>query len=485
MRPTKLLKLLIPNDNQNIKNNLNLFNSLNSISSLKSSFYLLRNYIAFFTIVFVLSWRYSIGGKQLPLLCNLFSLQCPIWPISGNVENGYENVIEAFKLNFAEGLEIGASFTAYVNNNPVVDLSAGYHDRFFRRPYNNQSLQLVFSSSKFVEGVVMAYLVDKKLISYNQTIASLWPEFAQGNKEHVLISCLLGHRAGVTFLDQQPSLLQIGNLDEMAKLLASQPHNFNGSSVQGYHAVTRGWYLNEIVRRVDPKKRSMGQLIREEIMPLTKTEYYLNIPTHYESRISPLMGTPALRTIAKFIIPERFQSEPLPKGLKALMDRNSIGFKALAGSAPKQIIPFPHSHNRKEIWRSEGPSYSGITNSASLARLAAYMANEGTLDGHEFITPATINEALVPLKWMPDTVVTRNVTFTTGGWGLNITFPGSETYRWIGWGGIGGSMVWWNPDKKLAFSYVMNACSYSGIGDIRSWRLVEAFTKAYEASLVQ
>ncbi|KAJ3256676.1 hypothetical protein HK103_005171 [Boothiomyces macroporosus] len=429
-----------------------------------------------FAILF-LNYRYWTGKKHFPLVCKLFGLKCPLFLVQGQVHEGYEGVVDQFKLNFEEGLEIGARFTAFHKDKRVVDIYSGYHDRFFNKPYTDNSLQLVFSSSKFVEGVVVAYLVDKKILDYDMKISSVWPEFGNGNKENVTLKDLLGHRGGVTWLDKQPTLSDIGNLDRMANILASQKHNFNGTKTQGYHAVTRGWYLNEIVRRTANK--SMGDLIKQEIMPLLDIEYYLNTPENVEFRVSPLLGNPALRTIANLILPDKYKSEPLPQGFKALLDRKSIGFKAL-NSSPKQIVPFPHSHNRKQIWRSESPSFSGITNSFSLAKLAAMMANNGTIENIQLISPETILQSLYPQEWMQDTVVTRNVTFSNGGFGLDFVFPGSEKYKWIGWGGIGGSMVWFNPEKQLAFSYVMNACSFAGIGDKRSWRLVSAFVKAVE-----
>lgn len=222
----------------------------------------------------------------------------------------------------------------------------------------------------------------------------------------------------------------------------------------------------------------MGRLIREELMPLLDAEFYLGIPLEHEHRISPLHGVPVLRSLANFLTPNIFRSTPLPAGLGNIFNRKSIGFKALF-SQPRQIVPWPHSHNRKQIWRSESPSFSGITNSASLAAFAALMANNGTLNSHSILSPSTVDLAHSPLPWMPDSVVKRNVTFSRGGWGIEMTFPNSTT-KWTGWGGVGGSLVFWNREKGLAFAYVMNSLGHTGIGDARGWKLIEAFEKAAE-----
>ena len=111
--------------------------------------------------------------------------------------------------------------------------------------------------------------------------------------------------------------------------------------------------------------------------------------------------------------------------------------------------------------------------------MAALLANQGEFQGKRFLSVETLAQSLAPLPWMPDHVVNRNVTFSMGGWGLNLTFPGNSL-GWHGWGGVGGSMVFWNPQKRIAFSYVMNSLSYNGIGDERSWRLMSHLVQAVE-----
>ena len=327
-------------------------------------------------------------------------------------------------------------------------------------------------------------MVDKGLLDFDERISTYWPEFAQGNKSHVTLRCLLGHRAGVTFLNQPPTFKQIADLDQLAHILASQPHNFNGNVVQGYHAVTRGWYLNEIIRRVDPKKRTIGQIVRQDFMPLLNTEFYLGLPNHLENRVSKLIGYPTLRVVAKVLTPSSMQNDPLPSGFqKAVFDKQSTSFKAVRGSQPRIIAPWPYSHNRRAMWEIEAPSFAGITNSRSLATFAALMANNGSFNGTRIISSETIERAKMELPWMQDTVFTRNITFNQGGWGVGFAFPGSEHVKWIGWGGVGGSMVWWNPERNISFSYVMNSVSLSGIGDRRSWRLVSALINSFEKSI--
>jgi CubicO group peptidase (beta-lactamase class C family) len=220
----------------------------------------------------------------------------------------------------------------------------------------------------------------------------------------------------------------------------------------------------------------MGQIIREEIMLVLKNEFYFGIPQSEEHRISNLVGVPILRA-AQHAFNSLTKTESKSKSKKIRFNR--LQLKAIL-SQPKQIMPWPHSHNRKQIWRSESPSFAGITNSGSLAKFAALMANNGTLDSVTMISAKTLEKSHEPLPWMPDQVVKRNVTYSKGGWGLNMTFPGCRQYKFTGWGGVGGSMVFWNREMGISFSYVMNSLSYSGIGDKRSWVLICEFVRLFE-----
>jgi CubicO group peptidase (beta-lactamase class C family) len=300
---------------------------------------------------------------------------------------------------------------------------------------------------------VIANLVDRGYLNYEMKIANIWPEFAQGGKENVTLTDLLGHRAGVTFLKRGPTLPELANLDLMAKMLAAQSHNFKGNKIQGYAGVTRGWYLNEIVRRVHPKKWTIGlvsicaihedkyktkyssytlyQILKHEITPKLDVDFHLGIDEYLEPRISPLIGPPTLRSIAKIITPNHFQTDPpSPVVRTMLFNPLSIAHKALRGSSPRQIRPWPQSHNRPEIWRSEGPSYGGLSNARSLAKIAAAMANMGNLGDVELMSRKTADVAFEPLDTQLDAVVRRNITFTRGGWGIDVRFPGTPEMDW-------------------------------------------------------
>ncbi|KAF0540870.1 beta-lactamase/transpeptidase-like protein [Gigaspora margarita] len=239
-------------------------------------------------IISIIIYRLLTVGPFAPLQCRFLGIGCLDPKVHGYVAPEFIDVKKIFTSHFENGGEVGSSVAAYYNGKLVVDLHGGYADLETMREYNKDTLQLVFSSTKVMTSIMIAYLVDRGLLSYDEKISKYWPEFAQGNKENVTLLDLVNHRAGVTYLDTQVTKSELEDLDQLAKILAAQPHVFDGVPLRAYHAATRGWYLNEIVRRVDPKRRTIGQIVSEEILKQYDLEFYLLLPQSLWSRMSPL-----------------------------------------------------------------------------------------------------------------------------------------------------------------------------------------------------
>ncbi|KND01753.1 uncharacterized protein SPPG_03546 [Spizellomyces punctatus DAOM BR117] len=434
-----------------------------------------------------LLYRHVTTGPYHPHTCALFNLNCPEYPISGRVERGFEGVREAFERNFKEGEEVGAGFYAWMDGKPVVELVGGFFDRDYdiKKPYTEDSLNLVFSSSKAVTGIAIAHLISQGHLSYTDRIAKYWPEFAQGNKENVTVADLMGHRAGVSFLDasRAPSPSDILDLDALAEKIASQPHNFGGKPTVGYHATTRGWYINELVRRADPLHRSLGTYIRQELATPLNISYHLGLDPSYDHLVSPLNGLTPFYLLYHILTPKSWQKEPIPELLlQAQLNPSSLQHRALMASGPTfgwwEI--WPAGYNKPDIWHGESGSFSGMTNAKGLSRFAAIMANGGVdpLTGTTVISSSTLSKALEPLPLSTDQVLNKTIQFTTGGWGQLDTLIQGQT--WTGWAGAGGSMIWWNQKEKLAIGYVMNSVKLQPLGDLRSRRLIKAFMDAVD-----
>ncbi|KAJ3201713.1 hypothetical protein HDU67_001110 [Dinochytrium kinnereticum] len=450
---------------------------------------LMGQVIPYVLIFGTIAYKYFVSsGPALPSSCKAVGMQCPSFgKASGYAHPQFKSLVDVFMGNFKKGDEVGASFTAYVDGKLVAELYGGHFDDTYTQKYDRDALQLVFSSSKAVTGIAVTYMVDQGLLSFDDKVSKYWPEFAEGGKENVTVRDLMTHRAGVAALDAErvPDADMLGDLDGVAERIAGQLHGFGGERVQAYHAVTRGWFVNEVVRRAHPKKKSVGAVIREDIMPLISDpkdphspfEFYFGLPEDLHHRVSPLSGYPLAVTAFKIITPAWIQQslglEPIPANLlNSFLQTKTVSHKALFKSLPKtngQLWPF--SYNDERLWRSENPSFSGMTNARTLARLAAFLAANGTLDGKTLISKETLETATVPLGPVMDAIIQRKIDFVTAGWGRLHNFI-TPNLTWIGWAGAGGSMIWWNTEHNIAFSYVMNFCHYSSVGDKRSHKLM-------------
>ncbi|TPX36169.1 hypothetical protein SmJEL517_g01438 [Synchytrium microbalum] len=406
-----------------------------------------------------LKYQNSVGIFD-PLVTQIFGIGKLAYPISGHVEKGYERVKDAFEQNFAAGLEIGSGLVVYVKGEKVVELYGGFEDLKTKKPYTDQTLHLVFSCGKAVESIIFAHLVTLGLVDYHQRVSHYWPEFAQGGKQDVKLCDLLGHRGGVAWLDPEntPTAEEVHDLDVLATKIARQKHNYDGKPIQAYHALSRGWYLNEIVRRVDPKHRSMGQIVTEDIAPRLGVEFFYGLPAEYENRVCRMVPYPALRGLGNIFIP-RFllRDPPHPRLYDIARNPNHPTRKTFSA------VPYPNGKVDRDwanarVTRTGGAtSYGAVTNCLGLARFALVMASGGTVDHFTIVSPEAYKksqELLVPMQ--VDQVLGLERQMTVGGYAVDI---GRETInlKSSGWGGAGGSVIVWNREKQIAVGYCMNA----------------------------
>ncbi|CAG8540236.1 1563_t:CDS:2, partial [Cetraspora pellucida] len=456
------------------------------VSQAASSAKFLKDHRRIFKILFILHlilgfmiYRYSHSGPFLPFSCQMINIGCPSVRVSGFTTPEFAGVKKIFEENIKNGLDVGAGVSVFYDNKMVVDLQGGIANMATGSAYDAETLQLVFSSSKVLSGIVIARLVEQGLLNYDEKISKYWPEFAQGGKENVTLLDLVVHRAGVGYIDShQMTLSDLSNLDSLAKILQSQPHNFNSVPTKAYHGVSRGWYLNEIVRRVDPRHRTIGRIVAEEIAPVYDIEFYYSITKKsLYQRVANIYSYPMVRILAKVLLPKWMISEPLEPIFDEMMKTDSVTYKTLVQTAPDRSQP--QDWNRFEMLNYEGPSYSGVTNSKSMAKLAAIMANGGKPIGNSvtgvleptILSKDTYDLVMTKLPETFDVVLQTNITSSIGGFGY-FRLKGVEEYDFIGWGGSGGSLLLWNPELKVGFGYCMNAFHTSLSGDKRSLRML-------------
>ncbi len=231
------------------------------------------------------------------MMKSLIQIYCFLIPIivsSNNVEvnihgttaTGWEFIRDLFKDNFVEERDLGGSVAIYYQGKLVVDLWGGWFDQSRTKPYDNDTLQLVFSTSKGLVAAAVALCVQRDLLNYSELVTNYWPEYWQNGKQNTTVADILSHRAGLP-IDSSP-FEQYLNWTAMIHTLESQKPIWPPGTTHGYHALTYGQLVGELVRRVDPRNRTLGQFIRDEIAKPLEIEFYIGLPSEHLHRVSPL-----------------------------------------------------------------------------------------------------------------------------------------------------------------------------------------------------
>lgn len=340
-------------------------------------------------------YMYSTRGPFQPASCTGFGLSCPMTTnhITGVLERPeyYGQVLGYYTDLIAKAEDLGGSLAVFVDGKAVIDVHTGFKDLARTQVYDNTTLQQVYSCGKAVEGIIIARLVDQGKLDYEAKIVEYWPEFGQNGKEEVRLKDLMVHESGVPALDDEDKLdalswASVGDEEKFSERLARQPHAFGGKPTRAYHAITRGWFLNEIVKRVDPKGRTIGQIAQQDLM--TDYEdlelYYSKLPkeSDWNDRLSPMHDYPHLRLFARLVLPQAIQNSrvfgnaqtlPLHRIVKKSFDSKSITAKAIT---PK-FAPWPRLFRTPEAHVYEGTSFSLKTNAHSVSVLFACVPSIG------------------------------------------------------------------------------------------------------------
>jgi CubicO group peptidase (beta-lactamase class C family) len=380
--------------------------------------------------------------------------------VRGFVADGWDGVQAAFQTNFAETEEVGAGVAVYHRGQKVIDLTGGFFDETGTQPYGSETLQLVFSTTKGITAIAVAMCVERGLLRYEDRVAQHWPEFAQAGKGDATVAQLLSHQCGLIDTDEKLSLEQALNWDTLTGALAATKPDWEIGSGHGYHAVTFGHLAGELIRRVDPQHRSVGQFVNDEIAGPLGVEMYIGLPSHLQPRVSPGIGQP----LSKADNPE------LAAMIAMFMGPDTRGGRALfLGGAFAGDAVF----NRPDVHAAEIPAVNGISNAGSLAKI--YAATLGPIDGLQLINDQTraVARTTVTPAGEGDLCLIIPSTFgmgfmTHGGFTM---FAGPGSY---GHPGAGGSVAFAQPERDLAFAYVMNRSANNLAGDVRPQRLIDA-----------
>src|SRR5689334_23721549 len=185
--------------------------------------------------------------------------------ISGFVKPGFESVRRAFINNFARRHELGGACAVFVHSDAAVDIWGGVRNKKTAEPWEHGTMVVVHSATKGLAAMTLAIAHSRGWLDYEERVCSYWPEFAQQGKGRITVRQLLAHQAGLFAIDEPVDRSTVADLDRLATVLARQKPAWEPGTRQAYHALTLGFYEGELLRRVDPKHRSLGRFFQEEI----------------------------------------------------------------------------------------------------------------------------------------------------------------------------------------------------------------------------
>jgi CubicO group peptidase (beta-lactamase class C family) len=383
---------------------------------------------------------------------------------AGDVEPGFEPVAAAFARNFAERGEVGAAFAATLDGRPVVDLWGGVADGATGRPWQSDTLQLVFSGTKGLTALCMAMLVDRGLLRLDDPVCVHWPEFAAEGKGAITVAEVLSHRARLPGLRTPLGVEDLLDPRRMADLLAAQAPESDPRVRFAYHRLTYGWLCGELIRRVDG--RSAGRFLADEVADPLGLDLWIGLPPALESRVAVLQYGPDW-------------------GRSAVYAADPIAGDPLWASIWRNPPMYPADHlpwNLPSLHAAELAAANAIGTARSIARLYGALARGGEVDGVRVVSPQALALARTPLASGTDPFLAERMAF-----GAGFELSGSSTWLGpapaaFGHGGAGGSVHGAWPDERVGFSYAMNELRDDPAGDERSRALLEALHRCVAAS---
>lgn len=410
---------------------------------------------------------------------------------SGFTAPGWEPVADAFQANFAHRHEVGAAFSAYHRGEKVVDLWGGAADEQTGAPWQEDTLVLVFSTTKGATALTANLLAQRGELDVSAPVTAYWPEFAgpgQPGKDATTVDHLLSHRAGLAWTDRLLTVDEALAWDPVVQALEAQSPTWQPGASHGYHASTFGWLVGEVVRRV--AGTSFGTAFRTEVAEPLGIDFWVGLPASEEHRVATLVSI--LDAIASGRITFG-AGDPGGGGggggdnayLAALAERAAEylapdGPLTKALSAPIGSLEDHQLIDSPELHQAEAPAFNGITDARSIACMYSSCIGEVLTergDKVRLLSDAQLEDALRQRTEGPD-VVLLGLDIQWGlGFMLNrgvLASAGIGGPRAFGHFGMGGSGGWGDPDAELALGYVMNRMDIGTTGDQRLLSLARA-----------
>lgn len=359
--------------------------------------------------------------------------------VGGIADEKFAAVREKFAQNLADGTDIGASFCVTRDGETVIDLWGGWADEERTRPWKKDTIVNVYSTTKTMTALIALWLADQGKLDFDAPVAEYWPEFAANGKDAIKVSHLMSHSAGLSGWTEPLDKHDLYDWDKATRLLAAQAPLWEPGTAPGYHAITQGYLVGEVIRQVDG--RSVGTVFREEFAEPLGADFHIGLPASEDHRVAKL--------------------KPPSAGLGS-GNQNEIQKKTLTNP------PVDVTETYTRAWRgAEIPAAGGTGNARSVARVQAILANGGVMDGKRFLSESGCRRALELQIEGTDMILGIPVRYGLGYGLAGPSMPMLNEHSCF-WGGYGGSVVLIDMASRTTIAYAMNRMEGTTTGDMRA-----------------
>jgi CubicO group peptidase (beta-lactamase class C family) len=377
--------------------------------------------------------------------------------IEGSCDPKFNRVKDAFAENFDKRNEVGAATAVMLDGKSVVDIWAGHADKAKTKPWTRDTLVNVYSTTKGVTAICAHRLVDKGLLDIDAPVAKYWPEFAQAGKDKIPVRFLLSHRAGLPAVRKPLADDALFNWTTMTTALAEQEPWWEPGTRHGYHALTFGWLVGEVIRRISGK--TPGVYLRDEIAGPLGADFHIGLDAKHDARTANMIAAPPPAPGEPNLFAEVMKD---PESMVAKAFMNPPG-----GMRPGMV-------NTREWRAAEIPAANGHGTARSLAQLYGALARGGELNGVRVMSKDEVAKCSIEQSNGPDALLIINTRFSQG---YMMSQPGASlgpNPQSFGHPGAGGSLGYADPEAKIGFGYTMNKMQSGLLIDSRATALIEA-----------
>ena len=375
--------------------------------------------------------------------------------IDGSSDPKFNKLRAAFEKNFHEELDIGSSLGVSLNGEVVVNLWGGYKDKDLKSKWEENTIINVWSSTKNKASLCALLLFERGLLDFDAPVSDYWPEFSKNGKEKILVKNIMSHSSGLSGWEESINYKDYYDWNKLCSLLAQQKPFWEPGSKVGYHSISVGFLIGEIVRRITGK--TIGKFFKDEIAKPLKSDFHIGLDNENFDRV------------AEIFMP----GDPSTEDLFDDMDESSPAYKTMANGILRASVA------NEENWRkAEIPAAGGHGNGKSIAECMGLIANNGESNGVRLLSEKSLSKIFNEQIMGHDLVLDRLVRWGIG-FGLPVKndswmgyFKNDKTCYWTGWG---GSLSIADNQNRVALGYTPLRMEDDVFGEERTNNIVRSF----------